>query len=186
MPGPTLAAVSRTASFGHEPAKECIGKGFAAHPFRVPLYTNNPARSADPFDRFDNSVRSICGYAQPSSGIPNGLVVRAIDTHVGMASQLRQAAVFNAYRMTRAGAVSTGSVLDSGVQLARNVLDQAPVQMNIEQLRAVANGQDRLVGSQCVVEQQIVSVLAPPIWLGSLCVASAAIAARIHICGAAR
>ncbi len=61
------------------------------------------------------------------------------------------------------------------------VLHQRAVQMDVQELRAVANGQYGFAVRERVIEQQVIGVLAALIRICVLCVTCAAKAARLHV-----
>lgn len=69
---------------------------------------------------------------------------------------------------------------------ARNVLHQRSVPMNVQELRAIADGQYRLTVYQRVIEQPAIGLIAPFVRICILYVRRAAKSTRLNVRGAAR
>ena len=112
--------------------------------------------------------------------------MRAVYAHARAARDPGKLATFDANAMKRFVPARAAIVVDCVSYFAGNVLHQRAVQMNVQELRAVADRQYRLAGGESVLEQPVIGMLAPFIGRRALSMSCAAKAPRLHVRGTAR
>src|SRR5215467_32212 len=119
----------------------------------MPLHARDPVGVPSPFDAFNRTVRSTRGNAQIPARLLNRLMVRTVDYSLGVSGKRAQAA----------SVLERGSV--SGIffwfwpafrrqvfllmgrccaSFDLKILNQRATQVDVQELAAVANSQDRL------------------------------------------
>src|ERR1700675_2115755 len=122
----------------------------------MPLYAHHPVPAALPFYRFDDAIGSAGGHAQSAAGLEDCLVMRAVD--LGFACCMRvpgnlsQMSALDAHGMEAVVSVFVLIVIDRGLRLAGDVLQQSAAEVDVQELRAIADRQNRLAGFHRVIE----------------------------------
>src|SRR5437868_394204 len=80
-----LAGVAGPLGSGNKFCEQRARKPIARHALGMPLHTDDPARTALPFDGFDGAVGSMRSDCQVFSRHRNGLVMAAVDCAGGAA-----------------------------------------------------------------------------------------------------
>src|SRR6267143_1841609 len=133
----------------------------------MPLHAHNPVRIASPFHRLYDSIRGMCRDPQSTAGLMNRLVVRRIDVQARRAAKLQHAAgiELRAVHWVRTSRPAGWLVFVRAMgnfrsKLARDILDQAAPQKDIQGLYPVADRQHWLACSQSVFQNREISSLA--------------------------
>src|SRR5208282_4148812 len=164
----------------HELAEQCGGECVAFHALGVPLDADDPVRVAMPLDRFNDAVGSVCGDAQATAGRADGLMMRTVDARLEDTGKRGEARIgIHAQRMVRMHSVLV-LVLQVWAGLGGDVLNESPVEMDVQALDAVANGQHRFTGGESVIEHCAVCGFAMRIGRVRLGSASGPVESGVH------
>jgi len=129
----------------------------------MPLHPDDPVRIASPFDRLDRAVGSVRGDLQALSNALHGLMVRAIHRHLNGSGNFRKAArLFKCRRMNGIGLRFWNNVV-LGMRYGRirfltQILNQGTAQIDIQELAAVANSQDRFFFAKSVLQNGAIGI----------------------------
>jgi len=142
-----------SASGGYEILEKTLRKRVLRHALRMPLNSYDPVGIAGPFDGFDRAVRGIRCDAEVFSRPVDGLVMAAVDMGRRGTGKLRKKAPWGQHGIVvLIGANGScreigGSVRNGERAIGphiRDVLNQGAMEMDVEDLAAITDGQDRL------------------------------------------
>src|ERR1700675_768742 len=148
---------------GNESPKQSFRKGVSEHSFGMPLNTDDPVRIAGPFDGLDGAVRSMRGDLQTFSHALDGLMVRAIHRrfngsgNFGEAAGLLKGRGMNRVVLRLRDDVVLG-VRYGCVGFLTQILNQGAAEIHVQELAAVANGEDRFFFAESVLQNGAVGV----------------------------
>src|ERR1700730_4216035 len=150
--------VVKDSTFSHDCAagrrdkipEQRLGESVTGHTFGMPLDSDHPIGIAGPLDAFDDSIRSLGGHTKVFAGCIDRLVVAAINPCHRSLIESGQPAVGTEIRLVLAiplagaGQEIRGAVRYRAGPLDEDVLNQGALEMNVQNLATIANGQNRL------------------------------------------
>src|SRR5881275_767829 len=156
---------ARVCGSGYKRAEQSLGKGVSKHTLGMPLHSGNPVGIARPLHTLDRAVGRARSDAQVLAWLLNRLMVRTVDDRLRAARERSEAT--SGFQRSWMGRVVRRfwfgfrrKVLflmsGRGARLGLEVLDERASQMHIEELAAVADGQDRLLFRQSMPEDSAV------------------------------
>jgi hypothetical protein len=151
------------------------------------LNTHHPIGIAGPFDGFNDSVWRAGGNAKSLARLFDRLVVRAVDARFARTSELRKlrsGLKLRGMKRFRRALFTVPFVLDRRADGARDVLDEGAAQKYIQALGAKADGQNRLVFGEGVLQEREISPLAVYVRISAFRLPGSAKTRWIDICGA--
>ena len=125
--------------------------------FRVPLHADY--RSAWHLESLDTAVLGTCDNPKPCADLVDGLMVQAVDRNLIAVDsvQLRTA--------VDRGRVNTVGRVDVVADVRRNVLVECPSGVNVENLEAATDSQNRDVSFERAVEQCELELITLRVWI---------------------
>src|SRR3984893_19443982 len=161
----------------------------------MPLDAYHPVRVPGPFHAFDRPVAGPCTDAQVLAGFVDGLMMAAVDGRLGpFAEPRKQGALQESRPMLNVafdrpwslGGKIRGPMGNRSGPLRGYVLDQRPLQIDVQDLTAVADREHRLPGSECMVQHGDVGRVSICVHLVYFLVLSSAVTSGIDIRRTAR
>src|SRR5437016_5159957 len=129
----------------------------------MPLHTGDPVGIARPLDALDGPVGGARSNAQMLARLPNRLVMRAVDDRLRPPGKRGETA--SGHQSGRMGRIVLGfrheilfAMRRCGRRLRPKILNERAAQIDVEELAAVADGQDRLFLGKGMLEDGTVSL----------------------------
>jgi hypothetical protein len=179
----------------NELLKQALGERVIRHALRMPLYSDDPIRIASPFDAFDSAIRGPRRYAELFPGFVDGLMMATVDVgHRGTSKPCEQGS------RSQNGVVGLITARSSGGEIRTamsdslwpsrpnigDVLNERALQINVENLATIADGQYWLRGTKGVSKNGFVRRISTGVQGLRFRVSRGTVSVRIHIGGATR